>query len=94
MALFTKARTTFAAELGPDHPDTLMSMFNLTISYRNAGQYDRALKLREETLAFTKAKLGPDHPLTAACLEGQAQALANRGQLDRAGTILDQLIAS
>ena len=52
------------AKLGPDHPDTLMSMNNLAISYAAAGQNDRALKLFEETLALRKAKLGPDHPDT------------------------------
>ena len=41
-----------------------MSMNNLAISYRAAGQNDRALKLLEETLALQKAKLGPDHPDT------------------------------
>ncbi len=40
------------AKLGPDHPDTLMSMSNLAVSYARAGQNDRALKLAEETLAL------------------------------------------
>ena len=41
-----------------------MSMSNLAISYADAGQNERALKLHEETLALRKAKLGPDHPDT------------------------------
>ena len=59
--LFTKARATFAAALGPGHPDTLRGMTLLSSSYAKAGQNDRALKLREEVLALRKAKLGPDH---------------------------------
>ncbi len=85
IALLTKARATFAAGLGPDHPDTLKSMHGLAASYIEAGKTDRAMKLLEETLALRKAKLGPDHPHTLAFLEDQARCLANSGQLDRAG---------
>ena len=38
MALLTKARATFAAVSGPDHPDTLMSMNFLANSYDATGQ--------------------------------------------------------
>ena len=41
--LFTKARATFTAKLGPDHPDTLISMNILAESYCDAGKNDRAL---------------------------------------------------
>ncbi len=74
IALFTKARTTFTAELGPDHPDTLASMSNLAIGYHDTGQYDRALKLNEATLALRKAKLGPDHPDTLSSMNNLAVA--------------------
>jgi tetratricopeptide (TPR) repeat protein len=52
------------ARLGPNHPDTLMSMHNLARSYHALGRYSEALKLHEETLAKRKAKLPPDHPDT------------------------------
>src|SRR5262249_20655600 len=60
-ALFTKARATFSARLGPDHPDTLATMNDLAGAYRDVSMYDRALPLFEDTLALSKAKLGPDH---------------------------------
>ena len=73
VALFTKARATFTAQLGPDHPDTLWSMNNLAFGYQAAGKLDRALPLFEETLALRKAKLGPDHPDTLASMNNLAR---------------------
>ena len=93
MALFTKARATFAAELGPDHPDTLMSMNNLAVSYVDAGQNDRALKLHEETLALRKAKLGPDHPDTLSSMNNLADSYAAAGQNDRALKLREETLA-
>jgi len=43
--LFTKSQATFSSQLGPDHPDTLVSMNNLAHSYQAAGQFDRATSL-------------------------------------------------
>ena len=63
------------AKLGPDHPDTLASMNNLALSYADAGRNDRALKLREETLALQKAKLGPDHPDTLVSMTTSPTAM-------------------
>ena len=60
--LLSKARTTFTAQLGPDHPDTLASMTNLAGGYQDAGKLDLALPLFEETLKRRKAKLGPEPP--------------------------------
>jgi tetratricopeptide (TPR) repeat protein len=94
LGLFTKSRATFAAALGPDHPDTLKSMNNLASSYAATGQNDRALKRFEEALALRRAKLGTEHPGTLECLEGPAECLANTGQFDRAEAILDEAIAS
>jgi hypothetical protein len=72
IALFTRARATFATRLGPDHPDTLMSMNDLASAYRDAGKYDRARPLFEETLALRKSKLGPDHPDTLQSMSNLA----------------------
>ena len=93
MALFTKARTTFTAELGPDHPETLWSMANLGVSYWLAGQNERALKLREETLPLQKAKLGPDHPDTLASMNNLATSYAAAGQTDRALKLREESLA-
>ena len=54
--------------LGPDHPETLMTMNNLAVSDVALGRPAEALKLHEETLAIQKAKLGPVHPDTLMTL--------------------------
>ena len=53
-------------------------MNNLAISYADAGQNDRALKLLEETLALQKAKLGPDHPDTLGSMNNLAMLWRRR----------------
>jgi tetratricopeptide (TPR) repeat protein len=60
------------AKLGPDHPDTLMSMHGLACSYHALGRHAEALELREATLALQKAKLGPDHPDTLDSMDNLA----------------------
>jgi serine/threonine protein kinase/uncharacterized protein HemY len=91
--LFTKARSTFAAGLGPDHSDTLRSMNNLANGYNDAGQPDRALKLREETLALRRSKLGPDHPDTLRSMSNLALSYADAGQPDRALKLCEETLA-
>ena len=78
IVLFTKARATFAAELGPDHPDTLMSMNNLAISYTTPARTTGRCKLCEEILALQKAKLGPDHPDTLKSMNNLANSYHRR----------------
>jgi tetratricopeptide (TPR) repeat protein len=56
------------AKLGPDHPDTILSMNDLANSYAALGRHAEAHKLHEETLALYKAKLGPGHPDTLASM--------------------------
>jgi lipopolysaccharide biosynthesis regulator YciM len=91
--LFTKARATFATALGPDHPDTLMSMNRLANGHAAAGRYDRALKLREETLALRRSKLGPDHPDTLTSMNNLAISYANAGQHERAAKLFEETLA-
>jgi tetratricopeptide (TPR) repeat protein len=70
--LAERATATWAAKLGPDHPDTLASMNNLAMGYVAAGKLDLALPLLEETLKIRKAKLGPDHPDTLTSMSNLA----------------------
>src|SRR5207245_629306 len=50
--------------LGPDHPDTVLSIANLVVAYRTAGRVAEAVPLLEEPLGRMKAEFGPDHPDT------------------------------
>jgi tetratricopeptide (TPR) repeat protein len=86
----TWARDTRQGKLGPDHPDTLTSMNNLALGYRDAGQLDKALPLYEETLKLRKAKLGPDHPHTLTSMGNLALGYQAAGQLDKALPLLEE----
>ena len=91
--LFTKARATFAAALGPDHPETLGSMNSLALSYTDTGQNKQALKLNDETLALRKAKLGFDHPDTLVSMNNLAISYANAGQLEESLKLFEETLA-
>ncbi len=82
--LFSKARTTFTAQLGADHPDTLASMNDLALGYQDAGNLDSALPLYEETLERRKATLGTDDPDTLQSMNNLALGYRAAGKLDLA----------
>ena len=70
--------------LGPDHPDTLTTMNNLALAYKDARKLDLAVPLFEETLKLSKAKLGPDHPQTLKPMYHLALAYQAAGKLNLA----------
>jgi serine/threonine protein kinase len=84
IGLFTKARATFIALLGPDHPQTFTSMGHLAEGYRAAGKLDLALPLFEETLKLRKTKLGPDHLHTISSVGNLAAGYRAAGKFDLA----------
>ena len=66
LPLFEETLKLRKAKLGPDHPDTLLSMNNLALAYQAAGKLDLALPLFEETLKLRKANSGPIIPIRPA----------------------------
>jgi pentatricopeptide repeat protein len=80
------------AKLGPDHPDTLLSMGNLANSYHDAGRTEEALKLLEETLRLRKAKLGSDHPDTLNSANSLAAAYAQAGRTEEALKLFEETL--
>ncbi|MDB5350305.1 MAG: pkn [Planctomycetota bacterium] len=90
IALATKARATMTARLGPEHPDTLISMNNLADGYLIARKLDRALPLYQETLNLRTAKLGPNHSETLVTMAGLADAYRVAGKLDLAVPLLEK----
>jgi tetratricopeptide (TPR) repeat protein len=80
------------AKLGPDHPDTLISMNGLAETYRAAGQLDRAVRLHKETLERRRVKLGPDNPDTLISMNNLALAYGAAGRLDEALPLLKQTL--
>ena len=93
IGLLTKARATYTAQLGPDHPDTLNSMNTLALVYQAAGKLDRALPLLEETLALGKSKLRPDDPRLFTIVANLALAYEAAGKPDRALPLLEETLA-
>jgi len=48
--------------LGEDHPDLLISMDNLALTYRNQGRWKEAEELQMQVLQTRKRLLGEEHP--------------------------------
>jgi serine/threonine protein kinase len=87
-----KARETWETRLGTDHPDTLRSIGNLAVAYREAGKPDAALPLLEETLQLSKAQLGADHPGTLATMNNLAGDYLALGRLELALPLLENTL--
>jgi serine/threonine protein kinase len=90
--LFTKARTTFGAQLGPEHPDTLRCAIRLAAGYGAAGNLDLALPLQEETFRLLKATLGPDDPDTLASMNHLAWDYQSVGNLQIAVPLFEEVL--
>jgi serine/threonine protein kinase len=90
--LLSRARATYAAQLGLEHPDTLNSMNNLAVAYEAAGKLDLALPLLQETLRLRKAHLGPNHPDTLATMNNLAVAYRADGKLDLALPLFEETL--
>ena len=67
------------AKLGPEHPDTLTSMNNLAVAYRDGREAGPGPAAFEEMLKLRKAKLGPDHPDTLTSMNNLAMAYRTPG---------------
>jgi hypothetical protein len=50
--------------LGPDHPETLLSLSNLGGAYLQIGRLSDAVPLLKRALARSEQALGADHPTT------------------------------
>jgi eukaryotic-like serine/threonine-protein kinase len=92
VVLLEKARATFQAKLGREHPSTLTSMNNLAGAYQDAGKLALALPLYEETLKLRKAKLGAEHPDTLTTMNDLAVAYQAAGKRDLALPLLEETL--
>jgi tetratricopeptide (TPR) repeat protein len=90
--LFTRARATFATQLGPDNSETLACMNNLAQGFQAAGKLDLALPLFEETLKLQKATLGPDHLDTVCTMNNLAYGYQATGKLDLALPLFEETL--
>jgi serine/threonine protein kinase len=93
IAVLTKARRTFEAHKGVDHPQTLTTVNELALAFWHAGRFDEAVPLYQQVLARRRAALGPDHPQTLLTLNCLAVAHKDAGRLDRALPLYEQALA-
>ncbi len=82
--LFRRALAIREAALGPDHPDTALSLNNLAELLRAQGRSGEAEPLFRQALAIREAALGPDHPNTAQSLNNLAALLWAQGRYGEA----------
>jgi eukaryotic-like serine/threonine-protein kinase len=79
-----KALQTRQAKLGPGHRDTLFTMSHLASGHKDAGRFDKALPLYQETVKLSRENLGPDDPLTLGFMNNLALGYQAGKQLDKA----------
>ncbi len=70
--------------LGPDHPDTLRSQADLSITLLQNGHLSEAETLQKQTLASMRRVLGPDNPGTLKSMNTLAVLLLNEGRYPEA----------
>jgi tetratricopeptide (TPR) repeat protein len=78
--------------LGPEHPDTLLSMGNLAHFLTENGRYTEAEKLYRQTLDIRRRVLGPDHPNTAGTIYSLGCIAARKGNRDEALSLLQEAV--
>jgi len=103
--LFEETLRLRKARLGPDHPETLISLMGLIASYAAAeaeslnSSLDFAIQLTnarddpELTYQLMKDQLGPDHPDTLMCMNSLAYSYIAIGNATKAVAILQDALA-
>ena len=79
--------------LGGRHPDTLVVMSNLALTYWSQGQMDDAVVLTEEVLEARKTSLGDRHPSTLTSIANLACMYRSLGRGEDAN-MLDKMSGS
>jgi len=92
----TLGEETLAAKkrvLGEEHQNTLSSMGNLAIVYKQLGMTDRAEALAREELAIVSRTLGEEHPNTIVSLANMGSMLRSQGRFAEALPYLERAIS-
>ncbi|KAH8598596.1 Tetratricopeptide repeat-domain-containing protein, partial [Bisporella sp. PMI_857] len=80
--------------LGPEHPDTLISMNNLAGVLEHQGRYEEAESVNRQTLARREKVLGPEHPDTLMGVYSLARLLENRHRYDESLVLYERACAA
>ena len=79
--------------LGPEHPDTAQSIYNLAVLYKNQGKYELAEPLYQQALAIDEKVYGQDHPEVATDLNSLANLYTNQGKYEQAEPLYQRALA-
>jgi hypothetical protein len=78
--------------LGPEHPDTLISMANLASTYRNQGRWTQAEELDVQVMETRQRALRPEHPDTLTSIVKLASTYQKQGRWTQAEELFVQVM--
>jgi tetratricopeptide (TPR) repeat protein/predicted Ser/Thr protein kinase len=78
--------------LGPEHPDTLLSMHQLAMVYVNEGKFPQAEALLSETVQIRRAVSGPEHIDTIRAMNNLAVVYDGEGKYAQAEALFSQVM--
>jgi tetratricopeptide (TPR) repeat protein len=76
--------------LGPDHPDTLMTINNLATALSYLDRDAEAEAMLRQNLGYWETLRGPEHPDTLTCANNLAAVLKDQGKHEEAETMYRQ----
>ena len=83
--LYQRALKIWEKTVGPEHPNTALSLNDLALSYdKKMGDYAQAEPLNQRALKIDEKSLGPEHPYTATSLNALALLYADIGEPEEA----------
>jgi tetratricopeptide (TPR) repeat protein len=91
--LYQRALAIIEKALGPEHPDTAVSLNNLAFLYDEIGAYGKAEPLYQRALAIREKALGPEHPDTAQSLNNLAMVYHDLGAYAKAEPLYQRAFA-
>ena len=83
---YRKALETRRRLLGPEHPDALRTMFDLSRPLHLQARYAEAEKILREAFDVQRQVLGPDHPETLSSMSRICAAIHDQGRYQEAET--------
>lgn len=90
--LAERSLTILEAQLGPDHLDVALHLYNLGIVLSDLGELPAARTACERALQIRQAQLGPDHLDVATSLNSLGIILWRLGELPAARTACDRAL--
>ncbi|KAH8797789.1 hypothetical protein DL96DRAFT_1824929 [Flagelloscypha sp. PMI_526] len=90
--VFHQESTEKRQRLGASHPNTLLSMNSLALTYLDLGQHRNALEVMEQVVKLQKRNLGEEHPHTLGTMSNLANIYSNLGQHSNALELNEQAL--